>query len=78
MLAVVVIIAAVCPGVSVSRTEIGWLKRAWRYARRIEAEIRVLAIRKLSYHMVSFLAVPPWLGMKYYDPNVSKNDSTNE
>ena len=53
MLAVVVMIAAVCPGGRVSRTEIGWLNRARRYARRIDAEMRVLATRKPSCEAIS-------------------------
>lgn len=44
--AVIVMMAAVCPGGSVSKTEIGWQNRALRYARRIAADMRILAIRK--------------------------------
>ena len=53
MLAVMVMIAAVCPGGRVSRVEIGCLNRAFRYASRIAADIRILAIRKPSYRSVS-------------------------
>lgn len=41
-----VIIAAVWPGGRVSRTEMGCLTSAWRYDSRMEADIRMLAIRK--------------------------------
>jgi hypothetical protein len=51
MLAVIVMMAAVCPGGSASRMDIGCLKSACRYESRIAAEIRRLDIRKPSYRL---------------------------
>ena len=51
MLAVIVMMAAVCPGGSASRIDIGCLKRACRYESRIAAEMRRLDMRKPSYRL---------------------------
>lgn len=51
MLAVIVMMAAVCPGGSTSSMDIGCLKRACRYESRIAAEIRRLDMRKPSYRL---------------------------
>lgn len=52
MLPVTVIMAAVCPGGRVSRTEIGCLKSACKYESLTAADMRMLAIRKPSYIQV--------------------------
>jgi hypothetical protein len=49
VLAVIVTIAAVCPAGSASRTDIGCLNSASRYASRIAAETRMLTVRKPNY-----------------------------
>ena len=46
VLAVMVMIAAVCPGGSTSSVEIGWEKRALRYSSLIVADILMLHVRK--------------------------------
>lgn len=46
VLAVIVMMAAVCPGGSTSSVETGWAKSAFKYSSRIVADILMLHIRK--------------------------------
>lgn len=72
----VVSIAAVWPGGRVSRTEIGWLKSALRYAKRMDAEIRMLVTRKPSYFVVRPLYND--LVEVQYNSYITKKNPANE